>query len=255
MAKNKVNISFIDTNRIKSLSGKKTLELLKEVQKGNKDAREEVAYGNIKLVLSVVNRFAKRTDNLDDLFQVGFIGLLKAIDHFDLSLDVAFSTYAVPMIEGEIRRYLRDDSFLRVSRQVKDLSYRLLKAKEDSLNEYGYLPSIEELSKMVDVSKNKVIEAIDVNLPLQSLEDPIFNDFDDSLLLQDTLASLEEEKKSTYRYLYEGIEKLSPLEKDIIHSRYFEGKSQIEIASRLHISQAQVSRLEKGALKILKKYV
>lgn len=255
MAKYKVNISFMDTNRIRPMNGKKTLALLKEYQEGRKSAREEVAYGNIKLVLSVVNRFSKRYDNLDDLFQVGFIGLLKSIDHFDLSQDVAFSTYAVPMIEGEIRRYLRDDSFLRVSRQVKDLSYRVLKVKEQSYNEFGYFPSAEDIAKKVQESKIKVIEAMDVNLPITSLEDPIYNDFDDSLLLEDTLSSLDEERKSQYQYLYEGIEKLTKIEKDIIQSRYFEGKSQIEIANRLHISQAQVSRIEKGALLFLKKYV
>ena len=218
MAKYKVNISFMDTNRIRPMNGKKTLALLKEYQEGRKSAREEVAYGNIKLVLSVVNRFSKRYDNLDDLFQVGFIGLLKSIDHFDLS-------------------------------------YRVLKVKEQSYNEFGYFPSAEDIAKKVQESKIKVIEAMDVNLPITSLEDPIYNDFDDSLLLEDTLSSLDEERKSQYQYLYEGIEKLTKIEKDIIQSRYFEGKSQIEIANRLHISQAQVSRIEKGALLFLKKYV
>ncbi len=255
MAKYKVNINFINTNNLTSKNGKEILKMLEEYRNGNKALREQIAISNIKLVLSIVNRFSKRYDNLDDLFQIGFIGLLKSIDNFDLSQEVAFSTYAVPMIEGEIRRYLRDDAPIRVSRQIRDLSYKVLRHKEEMLEEYGYLPSIEEISNVLKEKKSKVVEANDVNLPLISIEEPLYSDGDDSLLLEDTLSSLDEERKKEYAYLYEGLDKLSDVEKRIIKDRYFLGKSQLEIASRLHISQAQVSRIEKGALKFLKKYV
>lgn len=255
MAKHKVNINFINTSKLKALPSSKTKELLKKYHDGDIKAREEVALGNTKLVLSVVNRFSKRDINLDDIFQVGFIGLLKSIDNFDLSLDVAFSTYAVPMIEGEIRRYLRDDTPLRVSRQIRDLSYRILKNKEMLAQEYSYIPSVDEITKSLNEDKSKVIEALDANIPLSSLDEPIYNDFDDSLLLEDTLFSQDEERKQVYAYLYEGIEALQPMEKRIIIERYFKGKSQLDLASKLNISQAQVSRIEKAALLTLKKYV
>ena len=255
MAKYKVNINFINTNKLKTIASEKTKELIKKYKEGDESAREKAALLNLKLVLSIVNRFAKRCDNLDDLFQIGFIGLLKSIDNFDINQNVAFSTYAVPMIEGEIRRYLRDDSLIRVSRQIKDLSYKVLRHKENMMEEYGYIPSIDELSEKLEEKKTKIVEAHDVNIPLVSLEEPLYLDGDDSLLLEDTIFSYEEERKKEYSYLYEGLEHLSPLEKDIIKKRYFEGKSQIEIATKLNISQAQVSRIEKGALKFLKKYV
>ena len=255
MAKYKVNINFINTNRLKSYSSNEILEMLKKYKDGDNSYRDKVASVNIKLVLSIVNRFSKRYDNLDDLFQVGFIGLLKSIDNFDLNQDVAFSTYAVPMIEGEIRRYLRDDSPIKVSRQIKDLSYKVLRKKELIQEEYGYIPSIDELASSFEEKKSKIVEAHDVNLPLISIEEPLYTDGDDSLLLEDTLSSSDEERKKEYAYLYEGIENLSELEKRIIRDRYFFGKSQSEIAEKLNISQAQVSRIEKGALKFLRKYV
>ncbi len=255
MAKYKVNINFITTSKLKCLNSNKTKELIKEYRKGNTSLREEVALGNAKLVLSVVNRFNRKKVNLDDLFQIGFIGLLKAIDNFDLSLDVAFSTYAVPMIEGEIKRYLRDDAPLRVSRQIRDLSYRILKNKENYAQEFASIPTLDDLQKDLKEDKKKIIEAMDVNIPLSSLDEPLYNDFDDSLLLQDTLYSVDEERKQIYSYLYEGIDSLTPLERKVIVERYFNGLSQLELASILNISQAQVSRIEKQALLTLKKYV
>lgn len=254
MGKYKVNINFLNTGKIKVITSSKTKELLKAYKNGDKNAREEVALGNLKLVLSVVKRFFKKNINLDDIFQVGFIGLLKAIDNFDLSLDVAFSTYAVPMIEGEIRRYLRDDSSLRISRQIRDLSYKILKSKELS-QEYSYIPNLDDLSKELKEDKTKIIEAMDANIPLTSLDEPLYQDNNDSLSLEDTLYSYEEERKQIYAYLYEGIEALSEIEKKVIIERYFKGKSQLDLAKTLNISQAQVSRIEKAALKSLKKYV
>ncbi len=256
MSKSKVQINFINTNIIKSLKSDETIKLIKEYQK-TKDLnlKDEVALGNIKLVLSVVNRFNKRYDNLDDLFQIGFLGLLKSIDNFNPELNVAFSTYAVPMIEGEIKRYLRDDSPLKVSRQVKDLSYKVLKAKEQSMFEFGAIPSIEELASSLNEEKARVVEAMDVHLPLLSFEEPLSNDIDDTLLLQDTIASVDEDRKKEYSYLYEGMEHLNEMEKKIINLRYYKGMSQIEIAKEFNISQAQVSRIEKQALLFLKKYV
>lgn len=255
MSRNKVDINFINTNMIKPLSSNKTKELIKLYKSGQKEKLEEASLGNLKLVLSVVNRYNKRKTSLDDLFQVGFLGLIKSIENFDLSLDVAFSTYAVPMIEGEIKRYLRDDSTLRVSRQVRDLSFRILKLKEENMQEFSKSLSIDEIATTLNENKIKVIEAIDANMPLTSLDEPLFVDYDDSLLLEDTLYSLDEDRKLDYSYLYEGIDNLSSIERKVILERYFNGKSQLDLAKILNISQAQVSRIEKSGLKNLKKYV
>ena len=258
MAKNKVEIVGIETSKIKSISSEKTLELLKMYRINNeKEYFDEVVIGNLKLVLSIVNKFSRRYDNLDDLFQIGTIGLIKAINNFDVSQDVKFSTYAVPMIEGEIRRYLRDSSFLRVSRQIKDLAYHFMKEKENYINEFGRVPDNSEIGKILNVSEYQILEAIESTMPLSSLNEPIYNDFDDSILLQDVVPNHpnEHEKMIVYLSLKQGIENLDDMEKRIIKKRYYEGMSQVEIAEEFNISQAQVSRLEKNALTYLKKYV
>ena len=258
MAKNKVEIVGIETGNIKTIPSNLTIDLLKKYQETKeKEYLDEAILGNLKLVLSIVNKFSRRSDNLDDLFQIGTIGLIKAINNFDVTQDVRFSTYAVPMIEGEIRRYLRDSSFLRVSRQIKDLAYHYMKEKEYYINEFGKNPTNEELSKLLDVSEYQIVEAIESTMPLSSLDEPIYNDFDDSILLQDIVPNHvdEHERMITYFSLEQGIDELNDLEKRIFKKRYYEGLSQVEIAEEFNISQAQVSRLEKNALQFLKKYV
>ena len=258
MAKYKVEISGLNTNYIKTLSNDVTLNLIKEYKNTNsKKIKDQIIHGNFKLVLSVVNKFQKRTDNLDDLFQIGVIGLIKAIDNFSLEHEVRFSTYAVPMIEGEIRRYLRDNSFLRISRQIKDLSYQVLKEKEHIVNEYGHIPSLEELSKKFSVDKKKIIEALDTNMPLSSLNDTLRGEDDEALTLMDIIPETDnsDEKILLRISLHQGLEKLPEIERKIIKMRYYEDKSQVEIASLFDISQAQVSRLEKSAIEFLRKFV
>lgn len=257
MAQYKVTITGIDTSRLVALSGNETLQLIKRYQNGERELKDTLVTGNLKLVLAVVNKFQKRNENLDDLFQIGTIGLLKAIDNFDLSQEVRFSTYAVPMIEGEIRRYLRDNSFLRISRQIKDLAYKSLKEKERYQNEFGKSIEIEELAQKLEVEPYKIIESLEATNPIISLSEPLYNDFDESLELFDIVPAEQDGDKRfiTRLSLQDGIEKLSDLEKGIIKKRYYEGKSQIEIASEYNISQAQVSRLEKSALEFLKKFV
>lgn len=258
MAKYKVEISGLNTNYIRTLSNDVTLNLIKEYKNTNsKKIKDQIIHGNFKLVLSVVNKFQKRTDNLDDLFQIGVIGLIKAIDNFSLEHKVKFSTYAVPMIEGEIRRYLRDNSFLRISRQIKDLSYQVLKEKEHIVNEYGHIPSLEELSKKFSVDKKKIIEALDANMPLSSLNDTLRGEDDEALTLMDIIPETDnsDEKILLRISLHQGLEKLPEIERKIIKMRYYEDKSQVEIASLFDISQAQVSRLEKSAIEFLRKFV
>ncbi len=258
MAKNKVDIVGIETGLIKTIPSNLTIELLKKYHvTKNKDYLDEAILGNLKLVLSIVNKFSRRCDNLDDLFQIGTIGLIKAINNFDVNQEVKFSTYAVPMIEGEIRRYLRDSSFLRVSRQIKDLAYHYMKEKENFINEFNRSPTNQELSKILNVSEYQIVEAIESTMPLNSLDEPIYNDFDDSILLQDIVPNHqnEHERMITYFSLEQGIDDLNELERKIIRKRYYEGLSQVEIAEEFNISQAQVSRLEKNAIQFLKKYV
>lgn len=258
MAKYKVEITGINTNYIKTLSNDNIIELLKELKKTNsKKIREKIIEGNYKLVLSIVNKFQKRVDNLDDIFQIGVIGLIKAIDNFSLEHEVKFSTYAVPMIEGEIRRYLRDSSFLRVSRQIKDLSYQVLKEKERMVNEYGHIPSCSELSEKFNVEQKKVIEALEANMPISSLTETIYGDDEESLTLQDVIPENENSNEKMLKRisLYQGLDKLPEIERKIIEMRYYQDKSQVEIANYFDISQAQVSRLEKSAISFLRKVV
>ena len=258
MAKYKVEITNIDTSKLKTLPNQKTIDLIKKYKESNnKFIKDQIVNGNLKLVLSVVNKFQNRSDNLDDLFQIGVIGLIKSIHNFALELDVKFSTYAVPMIEGEIRRYLRDNSLIRVSRQIKDLSYQVLKEKEIQINEYGHIPSIDELAKKFNIEHKKIIEALDANMPISSLNETLSKDDDEPLTLMDVVKDNDNsDRKVLLRIsLKQGLEKLPELEKKIINLRYFEDKSQVEIAQMFNISQAQVSRLEKAALQFLRNFV
>lgn len=258
MGKNKVEIVGIDTNKLKVLTSEQSLPLLRRYRESrDKEDLEALVNGNLKLVLSIVNKYNKRNETMNDLFQIGTLGLLKGIENFDLSLDVKFSTYAVPMIEGEIRRYLRDSSMLRVSRQIKDTAYHFMKEKERFINEYGRIPDNDEIAKIMNVEPYQIQEAIESTLPISSLNEPLYNDFDQSILLQDVISdnNYTHEKMINHLSLQQGLDSLNEMERDIITKRYYQGKSQVEIANIYHISQAQVSRLEKNALSTLRKFL
>lgn len=256
LAQHKVVITGVDTAKLNVLDSKRTRELLKLSQAGDEASRNQIILGNLKLVLSIVNKFTKRVDNLDDLFQIGTIGLIKAIDNFDLKQEVRFSTYAVPMILGEIKRYLRDYSFLRVSRQIKDRAYKALKAKEVFIANEQREPTHIEIADILGVSPFEIVEAFDAINTVSSLSEPLYNDFEESLELIDVVAEdpHNTEKMLNSLSLQEGIANLSEMEATIIRKRYFDGQTQLEIAQEFNISQAQVSRLEKNALKFLRNY-
>ena len=256
MAEHKVVLTGVDTGKLVALSPSKTRELLISYRNGDSSKKEELIMGNLKLVLSLVNKFSKRVDNMDDVFQIGVIGLMKAIDNFDLTQEVKFSTYAVPMILGEIKRYLRDNSFLRVSRQLKDRAYQAMKVKEEYIAKYQKEPSNEEIARILNLTSFEVIEALEAINNVSSLSEPLYNDFDESLELSDTISDdiNINEKISNHLSLEEGLKHLSKIEKQIIEKRYYDGLTQFEIAKEFSISQAQVSRLEKNALKALKNY-
>lgn len=253
---NKVNIAGINTSSLVVLKNDEMIELFKKVQKGDKEARNMLAKGNLRLVLSILKKFNEK-DNIDDLFQIGCIGLMKSIDNFDLSQNVKFSTYAVPMIQGEIKRYLRDNNELRISRSIKDLAYQILKY-ENNL-EYEDLKKIspDKLAKKFNVSK------YDIDLAINSLKEPIsifkpvYNDGGDTIYLYDQIEDKSKSKKDINLEitLYESIKKLKKREKYILKERYIVGKTQMEVGESLKISQAQVSRIEKNAIKKLKKTI
>lgn len=232
-------------------------ELFKKIQKGDKEAREEFIHGNLRLVLSVIQRFSNRGENADDLFQVGCIGLIKAIDNFDVTLNVKFSTYAVPMIIGEIRRYLRDNNPIRVSRSLKDTAYKALQAREKLLGKKSKEPNISEIAKELGVSKENIVMALDAIQDPISLFESVYHDGGDAIYVMD---QVKDEKNDDERWLEsisinEAMGKLNEREKKIVELRYFQGRTQMEVAEEIGISQAQVSRLEKSALKHMYKYV
>ncbi len=254
MAKYKVEITGLDTNQIEVLTNKEMEELFIKVKQGDEEARNTLVKGNLKLVLSILRKMNHKNENLDDLFQIGCIGLLKAIDNFELSFHVKFSTYAVPMILGEIKRYIRDNNSIRVSRSVKDLAYKIVKAKEEYYGKTGKEISTEELALLLDVSTYEIVNAIEALKEPISIFEPIYNDGGDAILLCDQI----EDKKSNNEFsskiaLEKAIDDLDKRENFILNQRYVMGKTQMEIAKELDISQAQVSRLEKGAIKQLKK--
>lgn len=255
MANNKVLISGVKTSDLEVISPEEMTELFKKTQKGDKFARNDLIKGNLKLVLSILRKVNTKNENLDDLFQVGCIGLVKAIDNFDLSHEVKFSTYAVPMILGEIKRYLRDNSSIRVSRSTRDLAYKALKMKEEYFKENGTDISVEKLSKALDVTIYEVVFALESLKDPVSMSEPIYNDGGDTIYLYDQI----EDKKKTGSVIEEkvatndAINYLSDREQLILNERYIIGKTQMEIAKDMDISQAQVSRLEKNAIKQLKK--
>ena len=252
MARHKVEIANVNTASIKVLSSEEMNKLFLEYRNGNILAKDELVNGNLKLVLSILKKYNNRTDNMDDLFQVGCIGLIKAIDNFDLSFDVKFSTYAVPMILGEIRRYLRDNSSVRISRGIKDIAYKALKVKEELTNKYGKEPTVKIIAKALELDEIEVVNALNSMRDTLSMFDPIYSDGGDTIYLCDQL----EDKKNNYDNdirisLKDAINKLKEKEKYIILERYITGKTQLEIG----ISQAQISRLEKSGIENIKKMI
>ena len=249
--RNKVEITGINTSNLKTIPNSEMMELIKKSQKGDKDSRDALVEGNLKLVLSVIKRFNNRGENLDDLFQIGVIGLLKAIDNFDFTHGVKFSTYAVPMIIGEIRRYLRDNSKLRIPRSLKDIAYKALQFKEEYIKLNTKEPTTLELAEHLGVEEIDVIMALEAMLDPVSIYTPIYSSGGDEIYLMDQIESEEydENKRINSLIIEEGISRLPDRLKNIIYERYYENKTQVEISEELVISQAQVSRLEKQALK------
>ena len=253
---NKVEIASVNTSQLPILTNKEKDELFIKIKQGDEEARNEFIKGNLRLVLSVIQRFYGRGENADDLFQIGCVGLIKSIDNFDLSQGVQFSTYAVPMIIGEVRRYLRDNNSIRVSRSVRDLAYKTIQLKDKFNKENGREPTIEEIAKELKVEKEEIAASLDaIQVPI-SLQDPIYNDGSEKLFVMDQVKDNKnnDENWAETMTINEGLKKLNEKEKSIIIKRYFDGKTQMEIAEEIGISQAQVSRLEKNALEHMKRY-
>lgn len=255
MQYNKVEICGINTNDIKVLKESEKIELLKRARKGDKSARDELIKGNLRLVLSVIQRFQNRGETMDDLFQVGVIGLIKAIDNFNLDLNVKFSTYAVPMCIGEIRRYLRDDSPVRVSRSMKDTAYKAMQVKEELINKNKKEPSVEEIAKELNMEKSEVVLALEAIVDPISLYEPVYNDGGDTIYVMDQVGDNNTDGDWIDEIMIKDeLKNLDPREKNILYLRFMMGKTQMEVAKEIGISQAQVSRLEKTALKRIKEH-
>ena len=248
----KVEISGVSTSSLKVLKNSEMTELLRRVKRGDQQARQKMIEGNLRLVLSVIQRFSGRGENMDDLFQIGCIGLMKAIDNFDVDLyDVRFSTYGVPMIAGEVRRFLRDSSAVRVSRSMRDTAYKVLKAREEFSREYMREPTVEEIARLLDLQREDVVFALDAIADPVSLYDPVYSDGGEAVCVMD---QVKDERNTDERWLehialHDAIDALAEREKTILNLRYFQGKTQMEVSNEIGISQAQVSRLEKNALK------
>ncbi|MBQ3426029.1 MAG: RNA polymerase sporulation sigma factor SigG [Clostridia bacterium] len=254
---NKVEICGVNTSELPILSKEEKDDLLKKIKEGDRDARDKFIRGNLRLVLSVIQRFANRGENLDDLFQVGCIGLIKSIDNFDTSVGVQFSTYAVPMIIGEVRRFLRDEGPIRVSRSLKDIAYKALRAKERYINTHSKEPTVSELAKELDIPREDIVMALDAIADPISLFEPIYHDGGEAVYVMDQIKDSKNTDASWLESiaLKEAMRHLSPREKHILNLRFFNGRTQMEVAEDIGISQAQVSRVEKSALKRLRKYV
>lgn len=257
MARHKVEINGVNTANIKVLSNDEMMKLFREYQNGDLSAKEELINGNLKLVLSILRKFTGRVDNMDDLFQVGCIGLIKAIDNFDLSYEVRFSTYSVPMILGEVKRYLRDNNSVRISRSIKDLAYKALREKELYINQYGKEPTISEISKILDTPEIEISQALESLKDTISMYEPIYSDGGDTIYLADQLEDKKDQKYPLeYRIaLNDSLSKLKEKERFILTERYIVGKTQMELANEIGISQAQISRLEKNGIENLKKLI
>lgn len=249
----KVEICGINTSEITVLKESEKIELLRKARTGNKAAREDLIKGNLRLVLSVVQRFQNRGESMDDLFQVGVIGLIKAIDNFNLDLDVRFSTYAVPMCIGEIRRYLRDDNPVRVSRSMRDTAYKAMQVKEQLINANGKEPTIEDIAEKLEMNKSDVVLALEAIVDPVSLYEPVYSDGGDTIYIMDQVGDNSTDKDWVDEIsIKDELKRLDPRERTIMYLRFMRGKTQMEVAKEVGISQAQVSRLEKNALKRIK---
>lgn len=251
----KVEICGVNTAKLKVLKNDEMMELLRRSKAGDTAARERLIEGNLRLVLSVIQRFDRRGENMDDLFQVGCIGLIKAIDNFNIDLDVRFSTYGVPMIIGEIRRYLRDNSALRVSRSMRDMAYKILQAKESFMAEHQREPTVEEIAKLIEARREEVVLALEAVTDPVSLFDPVYSDSGDAVCVMDQVKDSKntDERWLEHIALKDAVDKLPQREKKILALRFLQGKTQMEVSAEVGISQAQVSRLEKSALSQLRK--
>ena len=256
MARHKVEISGVNTSNIKVLTNEETSELFKKMKEGDPFARDDLINGNLKLVLSIIKKFNNKVDNLDDLFQVGCLGLVKAIDNFDTSYDVKLSTYACPMIIGEIKRYLRDNSSLRISRSIKDIAYKTLRLKEELMDSSGNEPSNKKVADILGVTEFEVTQALDSLREPVSMYEPIYNDGGDTIYLFDQIANKKEDYDLDYKLaLDKAFNNLKEREKQILNERFIIGKTQMELANELGISQAQISRIEKNSIAKIKKLI
>ena len=257
MALNKVEICGVNTSKLPVLKAEEKEELFKKIRKGDKRAREIYIKGNLRLVLSVIKRFQNSSENADDLFQIGCIGLIKAIDNFDTTLNVKFSTYAVPMIIGEIRRYLRDNNAIRVSRSLRDIAYKAIYAKEHYMKENLKEPTIQEIASEIGIEKEMIVYAMDAIQNPISLFEPVYTEGGDTLYVMDQISDKKNKEEHWVENLslQEALNRLGNRERNIIELRFYEGKTQMEVADEIGISQAQVSRLEKNALKSMKNYL
>lgn len=252
---NKVEICGVNTSKLEILSDEEKRELLLKTKEGDLISRERLIYGNLRLVLSVIQRFMNRNENVDDLFQVGCVGLIKAVDNFNTDLDVKFSTYAVPMIIGEVRRYLRDNSSIRISRSLKDLAYHALSVREQLSRENENEPTVEQISEKLGVEKESIVRAMEAMVAPISLYEPVYTDNGDSIFVIDQLSDSTsgEERWLESIALREAMNALSERERSIIYMRFYKNRTQMEIAAHIGISQAQVSRIEKGALERMRR--
>jgi len=251
----KVEIQGMDTSKLPKLSQSEQMEMLKKIKEGHVEYKDEFVNANLRLVLSVVQRFSGRNECADDLFQIGCIGLIKSIDNFDLSLNVQFSTYAVPMIIGEIRRYLRDNNIVRVSRSIRDIAYKTMQVKEKLTKETGKEPGIEEIAKELEVTPEEIAFSLDAIQDPVSLQEPVYNDGQDSIYIMDQVKDVKntDELWAENITILEAMKKLNDKEKLIVNKRFFDGRTQMEVAGEIGISQAQVSRLEKSAIERIKR--
>ena len=257
MVQGKVEICGVNTAKLPLLKQQEKEALFVRIKDGDAEAREEFIKGNLRLVLSVIKRFSSSNENVDDLFQIGCIGLMKAIDNFDITLNVKFSTYAVPMIMGEIRRFLRDNSSIRVSRSIKDTAYKAIYTKENMMKKSLREPTLAEVAKEVGVSKEEIVYALDAIQNPMSLYEPVYSDGEDTLYVMDQISDKKNKEENWVEHLSlsEAMKQLNPRENEIIILRFFEGKTQMEVAELIGISQAQVSRLEKNALNVMKRFL
>lgn len=257
MAGYRVEICGVNTAKLPLLKPEEKEELIQRAKQGDRVARDIYIKGNLRLVLSIVQRFSSSNENMDDLFQIGCIGLMKAIDNFDLTLGVKFSTYAVPMIIGEIRRYLRDNNVIRVSRSLRDIAYRALYIKDILQKRLDREPTLDEISVEAEIPREDILNALDAIQEPMSLYEPVYSDSGDVLYLMDQVSDKKNKEENWIEEIAikEAMDKLSKREQNIIEQRFFQGKTQMEVAEEIHISQAQVSRLEKNALKSMKNYL